>query len=74
VFIGMLAGAIIYLSLPATQTYYRLYSQGLPAAGPPFGSYLAQDYVGYCSGVFGLVGAGMVLGLSRLLVTRLRTQ
>jgi hypothetical protein len=37
VFIGMLAGAIIYLSLPATQTYYRLYNQGLPAAGPRLG-------------------------------------
>jgi drug/metabolite transporter (DMT)-like permease len=45
-FLGMVVGSLMYLALPSTQDYYRRVNQGLPAAGPPFGSYLMQDSVG----------------------------
>lgn len=71
-FLGMVIGSLVYLALPSTQDYYRRVNQGLPAAGPPFGSYLMQDYVSFCSGVSGLIDVGLVVGAGQLLQVRRR--
>lgn len=69
--VGMFVGALIYLNLPSTHNFYSLYNQGKPVSAP-LNSYLAENYVGYCSGVAGLVDLGIVVGISQLMVSRFR--
>jgi hypothetical protein len=71
IFLGMIIGAVVYLNLPSTQTYYSLYNQGKQVSAP-LNSFLAEDYVGFCSGVSGIVNLGLVVGISQIMVARSR--
>ncbi len=68
-FLGMVLGGIVYLALPATQAYYHLIDEG-KSVQAPLNSYLAQDYVGPCSGIFGLIDGALILGSSQLIAAR----
>lgn len=68
-FLGMVVGSIVYLALPSTQAYYRS-SRGASGSGQVFNSYLAQEYVGPCSGISGLVDVVLVLGTTQVVLRR----
>ena len=68
-FLGMVLGSILYLALLTTQEYYRSH-QGASGSGQVLSSYLAQDYVGSCSGISGIIDVGLVLGTSQLMLRR----
>lgn len=71
-FLGMVLGSILYLALPSTQDYYRS-PQGASGSGQVLNSYLAQDYVGPCSGISGIVDVVFILGTTQLMLRRRTT-